>query len=119
MSPYESPEISKDLFVALTNQKLADAMEVGIPLARSIEVAKSVIAKMDEIESGNVTIEPPLTPEEHQMMCARAHDVVSLGERALTALVPAEKGRGLWRGRRDRTTKAIDKYEGNGAAVKR
>lgn len=96
MSPYESAELSQEAFKSMTEDRLHRAVNEQTT-QDAIDTAQEIVHKLDLVEQGLATIEPPLTDEQVDHYKHRALDVITLGERVNDSLKIVRKSRLPWK----------------------
>ena len=89
--------IDNSNFVKTADQILASCNNADLSLTDSVEGAQKVLSRINDIAEGRLTVEPPLSEEQITHYSTSATTIVTIGNKALTALekTPRTKGSGF------------------------
>ena len=87
--------IGNSSFVDTADQILASCNNADLSLTDSVEGAQKILSRIGDIAEGRLTVEPPLSEEQITHYSTSATTIVTIGNKALSALenTPVTRGR--------------------------
>lgn len=121
--PFEAKmTMPKIQFIEDVEAQFAVSQDPEASVQQAVDAASLVLTKLEEIENGTLSIEPPLSDEEVLNLNERAEIAVSIGNKAITALNVSESEGKKRRFKKDKKPKEVAAapatFTGKGDSVK-
>jgi hypothetical protein len=91
--------IELDSFIKTADANIGFALNPENDIVQGMEGVQEIVNKLDEVKSGALEIQPPLSEEQINSYREKTTTILGIGQRAVAALESADKEKGSRLGR--------------------